>query len=55
VLNITYKPGKDVEGGDCGLTLGTALPLEFALRDSEENIKNVGDVSLSDEIRTRRP
>jgi hypothetical protein len=54
VLNITYKPGKDMEGGDCGLTLGTALPLEIALRDSENN-KNIRMVSLSDEIQIRRP
>jgi len=49
VLNITYKPGKDVEGGDCGLTSGTVLPLEFALRDSENN-KDDRVVSFSDEI-----
>jgi hypothetical protein len=55
VLNIIYKPGKDVEGGDCGLILGAVLPLEFALRDSEENYKNVRVVSLSDEIQTGKP
>jgi len=30
-----------VEGGDCGLILNAVLPLEFALRDPEENNKNV--------------
>jgi hypothetical protein len=50
VLKIIYKPGKDVEGDDCGLILNAVLPLEFALRNSEENNKNVRMVSLSDEI-----
>jgi hypothetical protein len=39
-----------VEGGDCGLILNAVLPLEFALRDSEENNKNGRVFSLSDEI-----
>jgi hypothetical protein len=55
VLNVIYKSGKDVEAGDRGLTLGAVLPLEFALRDSEENNKNVRVLSLSDKIQTRRP
>jgi len=55
VLNITCKPGKYVERDDCGLTLGTVLPLEFALRDSEENNKNVRVVSLLDEIQILGP
>jgi len=55
VLNIICKPGKDVEGGDCGLILGAVLPLEFALRDSEEYNKNIKVVGLLDVIRTRKP
>jgi len=50
VLNIIYKPGKDLEGGDCGVILGAVLPLEFSLRDSEENNKNIRVLSLLGEI-----
>jgi hypothetical protein len=41
MLNIISKheTGKDVEGGDCGLTLPTVLPLQFALRDSVKQPK----------------
>ena len=44
-----------MEGGDCGLILGAVLPLEFALRDSEEYNKNIKVISLLDDIRTQKP
>jgi len=50
VLNIIHKPGKDVKGGECGLISGAVLPLEFSLRDTEENNKIIRVVSLLGEI-----